>query len=311
MRFRVVIPRLAAALILSAVCVAFPAGCAISRPVEKPSELPAAPSVEPAPMPIRVGQFSGTWHDWRPIFKGIEYSWAEAQGPRPLKVHAVRIDLLEPTISFFATPSNGDAPLETSSMFTSTFLVKYGCQIAVNASPFNPVVPLEGRPQDVLGVSVSQGDAFSREQDGYGAVLITRDNKVKIGIPPFDLSGVWNAVGGFGLLLKDGLNVGDGGAIHPRTAIGLTRDERYFIILVTDGRQQGYSEGTTTAETADWLAALGAWQALNLDGGGSTALVISDCRGGWKTLNRPINMNIPGMQRAVANHLGVRAAALE
>ena len=56
-----------------------------------------------------------------------------------------------------------------------------------------------------------------------------------------------------------------------------------------------------------WARWLGAYQALNLDGGGSTTLVSSDGKGGARLLNRPIHAGIPGRERIVANHLGVYA----
>ena len=74
---------------------------------------------------------------------------------------------------------------------------------------------------------------------------------------------------------------------HPRSAAGVSRNGRYLILMTIDGRQAGYSEGTTTAETAEWIRKLGAYNALNLDGGGSTALVIEGADGSPVVLNRP------------------------
>jgi hypothetical protein len=51
---------------------------------------------------------------------------------------------------------------------------------------------------------------------------------------------------------------------------------------------------------------LGAYKALNLDGGGSTTLVVADS-GGTRSLNSPIHTRIPMRQRPVANHLGFYA----
>jgi exopolysaccharide biosynthesis protein len=76
--------------------------------------------------------------------------------------------------------------------------------------------------------------------------------------------------------------------------------------MVIDGRQVGYSEGATLAETAEWLRKFGAWNALNLDGGGSSALVMEGPDG------EPIVLNSPSgkLERFVANHLGVFAKPL-
>ncbi|MFF5139418.1 phosphodiester glycosidase family protein [Streptomyces sp. NPDC013157] len=60
---------------------------------------------------------------------------------------------------------------------------------------------------------------------------------------------------------------------QPRTLAGV--DGRGRLLLVTvDGRQPGVSEGFTLAEAARFMRSLGAVQALNLDGGGSTAMAV-------------------------------------
>ncbi|QUQ71266.1 phosphodiester glycosidase family protein [Kutzneria sp. CA-103260] len=61
---------------------------------------------------------------------------------------------------------------------------------------------------------------------------------------------------------------------NPRTMVGLDRSGRLIIVTV-DGRQPGYSEGFSVLEGARMLAGLGAVQAMNLDGGGSTAMAVN------------------------------------
>jgi hypothetical protein len=110
-------------------------------------------------------------------------------------------------------------------------------------------------------------------------------------------------IGGFPLLLQNGepvldrvtdLRPGFSETRHPRTAIGMLSDGR-VILLTVDGRQPGYSEGMTLRELTDLLRALGATDAINMDGGGSTTLVI---RG--EVVNRPSDA---AGERPVANML--------
>lgn len=68
---------------------------------------------------------------------------------------------------------------------------------------------------------------------------------------------------------------------HPRTVVGFT-PEGEALLVVVDGRRPGYSSGMTTAESAALMRALGARDAVMLDGGGSSHMVL---RGG--TVNRP------------------------
>ena len=48
------------------------------------------------------------------------------------------------------------------------------------------------------------------------------------------------------------------------------------MLVVVDGRRRGYSDGMTLRELADLMRGLGARDAINLDGGGSTTLVYAD-----------------------------------
>ena len=82
---------------------------------------------------------------------------------------------------------------------------------------------------------------------------------------------------------------------HPRAALGTSDDD--LIALVCDGRRTGIDAGLTLAELAELMADLGARQAINLDGGGSTALIHQG-----HLLNRPYEaQDRPGSNsRAVA-----------
>ncbi|WP_322620198.1 phosphodiester glycosidase family protein [Streptomyces acidicola] len=61
---------------------------------------------------------------------------------------------------------------------------------------------------------------------------------------------------------------------QPRTLAGVDRHGRLLLVTV-DGRRPGVSEGFTLAEAAEFMRSLGAVQALNLDGGGSTAMAVN------------------------------------
>ena len=94
--------------------------------------------------------------------------------------------------------------------------------------------------------------------------------------------------------------------LHPRTAVGSAGDGSTLWLVVVDGRQPNYSEGVTLSELADIFLELGAYRALNLDGGGSSTMVMQGLLGP-ELLNAPIHTNIAMRQRPVANHLGIFA----
>jgi exopolysaccharide biosynthesis protein len=93
------------------------------------------------------------------------------------------------------------------------------------------------------------------------------------------------AVGGGPVLLQDGeIKITNneemkfaGKAIddkHPRTAIGYTKDNQ-LIIVVIEGRHPGKAEGATLRQEAQLFKDLGCREALNLDGGGSSCLLVN------------------------------------
>src|SRR5437870_4169326 len=82
-----------------------------------------------------------TINPWIPIYRGVDFTTAEADTNEPSlqKVFALRVDLIDPAIEFFSTPSNGSAPLETFGQTTTTFVQSYGVAVGVNANFFSPV----------------------------------------------------------------------------------------------------------------------------------------------------------------------------
>ncbi|MEX2154004.1 MAG: phosphodiester glycosidase family protein [Gemmatimonadaceae bacterium] len=91
---------------------------------------------------------------------------------------------------------------------------------------------------------------------------------------------------------------------HPRTAVGIAGNGKRLLLVVVDGRQKPYSDGMTLRELATVMLALGARDAINLDGGGSTTLVAADpdSTGALRVLNRPSD---PTGERPVGNALAI------
>jgi hypothetical protein len=112
---------------------------------------------------------------------------------------------------------------------------------------------------------------------------------------------VATAITGNTFILRDGLRVSrDDVDLHPRTAIGIDRDTGQLLLLVVDGRQE-ISRGSTMKELAKLFERLGVEDALNLDGGGSSTLVLRQADGSLAVVNSPSD----GHPRPVANGLEV------
>ena len=89
--------------------------------------------------------------------------------------------------------------------------------------------------------------------------------------------------------------------LMPRTVVATTQDQSTLYLVVVDGRSQ-LSVGMTLKELADFLLYIGAFHALNLDGGGSSELVVRDLETQRLTVvNRPSD----GSERPVPDGLAV------
>jgi exopolysaccharide biosynthesis protein len=184
------------------------------------------------------------------------------------------------------------------------------------------------QPVDIVGLSISNGVVVSPARSHNNrfdpALLVMPDGVARIGyFSDADTKGAVSAVAGVGssmtdtiagtLLVESGKNLGATARVqptirHPRTAAGVTADGRTLILVVVDGRRPAHSVGMTLPELADLMIEHGAINAINLDGGGSSAFIYAPqfapkdaALSGAAQTNTPSD----GHFRPVANHLGI------
>ena len=269
------------------------------------------------------------WRDHRPqpsntrevLFDGITYIRDVRQQPRPLVIHVVQIDLATPGLSFFVSPGEPANGYEVRAHYTSQFLAKYDLQLAINGDFFYPwwfhtifdYYPRLNDPTDINGFAASRGAVYSAAAPDHPTLYISRDNHAQFNVPPDE---VYNAISGLPFIVERGQlsskivpgEYYDG--IHPRTAVALDQTGRTLLLFVVDGRQPNYSEGVSLQELAGITMEYGAYTAINLDGGGSSTLVIEDQSGQPRIVNSPIDGFIPGHERPVGNQFGIYARRL-
>jgi len=259
----------------------------------------------------------------QPLYEGITYSRIVQSDPVPQIIHIAEIDLTADGLAFMVTPSGTLDNFDFEAQTTSQFLEAYNLQLAINGDFFDPwkdygifnYYPHVGDGTNTRGISASQGDVTSIgyvPPRYYDSLYLSRDNRASFRAPQGE---IYNAISGNMTLLRDGTMRAfrDQPYVqkrHPRTAVGLSEDKQTLYLVVVDGRQPNYSEGATLPELAQILLNAGAYDAINLDGGGSSTIVIDE-NGTPKILNSPIQSRIPARERPIANHLGVYAKLIE
>ena len=279
---------------------------------------------------------------WIPTFKGIDLAVgtniADATIPRLQVVHCVRVDLTDPDVRLFPTPPATNYQTgfrETLSLTVSNFLKNHRLQVAANANfyranPGGGDPSSEGIPTDVYGLQICTGAVVSVPNNSdaeprYCSLLFATNNEPFFAFnnrpPGTNTAGIYSAVTGYYPVLTNGAIVGadylaanyPDNTIHqpqPRTIFGISQDGRSLFMVNIDGRQSGYSDGATDQEAAMWMIRFGAWNAMNMDGGGSASLYMADCGGNPLPLGHSSYVALRNRERYIGSHLGVYARPL-
>jgi sialidase-1 len=243
--------------------------------------------------------------------------WTESRtAPRPLRLHWLRLDLQAPQYELdvaVGPDPDGDGPVEARLTPPRELARKAGFLAALNTNAWEMLPPppagvrpiyLAGGQADILGWARTRTETRSPPQPGFWMFWLDADRRGHLGPTLERPSEAVCAVAGFGGLLRDGqILPGDGGDLHPRSALGLDATGRWLTWLVVDGRQAGYSEGVSERELAGLMQAVGCREAFNLDGGGSSILLLGQPEERLEILNRPSDSLGP---RPVPVMLGVR-----
>lgn len=221
------------------------------------------------------------------IARGIRYITLNNGTPNgPLTVDVLEIDMSEENIQVKTALAG---PHDSFGLAPVSDLVSRSGAIAGVNGVFHAS---DGTP---LGLIIVDGRVKSLPIMARTAMGITRDGRILIDnvsvdaggnlIPDWLKEGVVYAVGGGPRLVQDGkvnvtsveeqfkTDVAAGRA--PRTAVGVTHDGKLLLVAVT-GRQAFHSIGVTLEELAYITIELGVKDAMNLDGGGSSTMVVRD-----------------------------------
>ncbi|MGD1872308.1 MAG: phosphodiester glycosidase family protein [Mastigocoleus sp.] len=255
------------------------------------------------------------------LFKGIEYERSIVKKPRPVVIHIISIDLTEPGIKVLVTPPQNQQSYSTKARTTSDFLKEFRLQLAINANYFHPFhentpwdyYPRTGDIVSTVGQAINHGRAYGKADSKWYVSCFGKNNLLQIlksdRCPDHTLQGI----AGKEMLVINGesSNQQDNqDKPYSRVAIATNKEGNKLWLIAVDGKQPLYSEGLKKTELTNILLNLGVDRALNLDGGGSTTLVMEKDNQP-KLLNSPSHTKIPMHERPVANHIGFYAEVVD
>jgi exopolysaccharide biosynthesis protein len=238
-------------------------------------------------------------------FRGVVHITRQLTIPRAVTLHIVTIDLTDPGVHLKLTAPGG--PRETVRETTLAFMNRERAQIAINGHFFLPF-PSTDLNADVIGLAASEGNLYSSCElpaQSYAivanapAINFDRLNRASIVRCSDGTSALWNALAGSAQIITNGVvtipvyrdQQNPEGQLTPsaeysnqrswydlpraRTAIGLTRNVQLLVLLAVEAGRNAETSGMTVGEVARLLLRdYAVYNAINLDGGGSTSLAI-------------------------------------
>jgi|688.fasta_scaffold00442_32 hypothetical protein len=235
--------------------------------------------------------------------KGVDFGVYERQEPRPLRIYRLTIDLtvakLEPVVGVAVDP-DGDGPAETVLTPPKKLAKEKNMVLAINTNAWSMIPDSQtgkslgyvvGGHADIHGWVADGERTISPVEEGYWTFWMDANlephlknlaQKEMQSLAPPKI-----AISGFrGILSDRQILVSPSDVLHPRTSIGFNATLKQLVLVVVDGRQKKISEGVSEEELARLMLEFGCSDAINLDGGGSSVMIVRENDGDLRYINR-------------------------
>ncbi|MBX7098112.1 MAG: phosphodiester glycosidase family protein [Myxococcaceae bacterium] len=233
------------------------------------------------------------------VAEGVTLTYRTTSTPN--RIRLLTVDLTVPGVRLGASTS------AQRRRTTSSYAKLVGAAAATNGCFFSYAT------YATTGLAAGGGVKWPDTKDDGLLSVFAFDNADRVELRPasqvtaFDATWMKGVVSGRPVLLTAGVKLATNPSYpscatrNPRTAVGLSKDKKKVYMVVVDGRSSS-SAGMTCTELAALMASFGAYDAVNLDGGGSSDMYVR----GIGVVNVPSD----GTERVVGNHLGVFAPVL-
>ena len=223
----------------------------------------------------------------RPYIDRINFDGEVRHGYETFRVHSVNMlrvpyETTDGNQTFLFTNSYGDSTYECTNGTLVLLEPKDGGKFKWRHNTTEQCVVR--RVTTAMGkVVIPDGCAYLWMQGGdmsHAAAMSPGDEvsislKVFLSNHPEDNIDLKETVGGSTIIMRNGLPEQKWEVRHPRTCVGFNADSTRLYVVIIDGRSKE-SVGVTMTEACGIFTALGAPNAVNLDGGGSTCMVVND-----------------------------------
>lgn len=250
----------------------------------------------------------------------VRYEYKTSADPVE-QIYIVRVDLSDPDVDVRVSAGgpdpDGTDTYQTTLQTPSVIAGREHFEVAVNGDFFvaRQTVDAEGTRSgyvtgkwaSVDGPAVTDGILWAPAASPRAVLMLDSHKKPSIAVVQDVPPDAMQVIAGSNVLVKNGKTIVETQSSlsrtrHPRTAAGIADGGKTLVLVVVDGRRAGEAAGMSLTELADLMRQQGCSDALNLDGGGSSELLVRDPQSGELTvMNRPSD----GRERAVANVLGV------
>tara|TARA_B100000519_G_scaffold131922_1_gene113901 strand:+ start:367 stop:1263 length:897 start_codon:yes stop_codon:yes gene_type:complete len=230
--------------------------------------------------------------------KLISYTLKMKTDPIVNRIHVLKVDLTSQAVKaavVLGPDPDGEGPADVALTDPRVLAAGKSVLAFVNTNPWDSIPDAQGKknrswypgqPVVIHGLAATGGKVRAGKAPTASSVWFDAKTRVHFGHKKEDSPQEGTA--GFQLILsKNKVLVPEGGARHPRTAIGSDEEGKALILVVVDGRQPGFSEGMNLYELAQLMKELGCWQATNMDGGGSSVMGMVNSEGEMKIMNSP------------------------